>query len=213
VFEERVFDDTDYTVCAFCFEKATATPIDVLFQPSGLKMTFDISEKYGWVLGQGFHRWLEGVGTKGVGRWTLENYKKGKKIESMQVVVNDPREEVIEETCNARIKNNIIMIRAIDTGTPGGRIKLFDVNEFGFKCLVGKNTSRNFASVKFAHPPELYIQRAVIKVVNRKLEQFRKKYNSVFLTAFRNSTEYYSRKRIGFDVVYRMIKKVLGNVN
>ena len=45
------------------------------------------------------------------------------------------------------------------------------------------------------------------------LELYRDKYYSMFLTNFRNSTSSYARKRISFDVVYRLISYILKEKN
>jgi hypothetical protein len=41
------------------------------------------------------------------------------------------------------------------------------------------------------------------------LNENREKYNSLFLTNFRNSTKAYSRKRISFDVAYKLISWII----
>jgi len=230
VFEERVFEDTDYTVCAFFYEKDKPKDKDILnitFMPRQIKKSFEISEKYGWIAGQEFYEWVDGISTKGIGRWTLDNYKGpvphaqspnmplgngSVKLKEFIIAKNDFKKN-IKELCDEKINDNIILIRAIDTGTVEGKIKLQDINELNVKCLIGLHTSRNFASVKFDVPPPISEQKKVIDSVNEKLESFREEYNSIFLTAYRNSTKLYSRKRIGFDMMYKMIKKSLGRIN
>jgi uncharacterized HAD superfamily protein len=105
----------------------------------------------------------------------------------------------------------------MDTGTMDGRIGLFDIRQFSGSnkpILLGLETSRNKAHVKFYknYRPTIEEQLKVIDLVNKKLEDFRQKYNSVFITAFRNSTESYSRKRISFDILYKMIAHALKEI-
>lgn len=275
VFEESVFDDTDYTVCAFYYkrreQRAKADDITVDFMRDGKchkTIDFHISEKYGWILGEDFYKWLNGTTTKGVVRWTVENMpvengrnddcrdrnkvcvndfpknRKSEEKESKRFVFKvkqkgstitkfadgidrQAAEDKLKEQCpdckvlsgyhtsfeyyKPEAINNIILIEAIDTGTKDGMIGLKDIRQeapsWHKPLLAGLPTSRNKAHVKFDDLPTKENQLRIIEYVNDKLVYFREKYNSVFLTAFRNSTAECSRKRIGFDVMYKMINK------
>ena len=44
---------------------------------------------------------------------------------------------------------------------------------------------------------------------NEKIESYRTKYNSLFLTNYRESSKNYSRKRISFDLAYNIISYLL----
>lgn len=261
-FEETVFDDTDYTVCAFYFEKRKKyqdnDEIVVDFLPSKEFIVFRVSHEYGWILGEAFYEYLKGVSLNGVGRWTVKNgsdemrplyeedknkpraerralrgtvyinsfsdntkYVKGKEEDSQKGHhVRDGRKP--NTYYNSAALDNIILIRAIDTGSLDGRIQLEDIRTYGkrttlsadpqvqqepWAVMLGLETSRNLAHVKFDKPPSKEDQERIIQHVNKKLNEYRDRYRSIFLTSFRNSTEHYSRKRIGFDVLYRMINK------
>jgi hypothetical protein len=277
-FEETVFDDTDYTVCAFYYvqrkEPVQVDNVEVEFLPSGEKIDFRISKYEGWILGEEFYKWLRGVKTKGVGRWTVENAlgghddkrdqngvlindipkkrEKEKKLVRFMYVIKDGNSTIpkyidvpmpngdTDETLSAKaeamfkekhpdlkyvnkiststqyykaeIENNIIWMEAIDTGTKEGMIGLKDIRPLtkavGHRPVVaGLPSSRNKAHIKFDNPPSIEDQERIIEYVNKKLSHYREKYHSVFMTAFRNSTEECSRKRISFDVVYKMINK------
>jgi hypothetical protein len=287
-FEETVFDDTDYTVCAFYYkqrEESTAVDnVEVEFLPSGDKIDFRISKHEGWILGEEFYKWLRGVKTKGVGRWTVENtfgshddsrdqkgilindipkkkaresatvrfmysIKQGtstipkyidvpvdKGVDSPDKTVRDAARLSLSEKADAifqvkypnvkwvnktstskqyykpEVEKNIIWMEAIDTGTKEGMIGLKDIRPLtsavGHRPVVaGLPSSRNKAHIKFDNPPSIEDQEKIIEYVNKKLSYFREKYHSVFMTAFRNSTKECSRKRISFDVVYKMINK------
>jgi hypothetical protein len=208
VFEERVFDDTDYTVCAFSFKKAEYTPtrtVSVTFMPSGRVFSFQISANYSWIFGEAFHEFVNIDHPKGIGRYTLENCVGDKPMKAYVGALDSE----VTMNCSPDVEKNIILLRAIDTGTQSGRIKLMNIREHGISCLAGKSTSRNYAQIKFDNPPTIEQQLEIIEKFNTKLEWYREQYNSIFLTAFRNSTKEYSRKRISFDVVYKMISKLL----
>jgi hypothetical protein len=54
VFEEKVFDDTSYTICSFNFflkEKIASQNVRFIMHPSKKEMIFNLSEKYGFRIG------------------------------------------------------------------------------------------------------------------------------------------------------------------
>ncbi len=213
VFEEQVFNDTDYTVCAIYFEKRLISKkndiLEIHFKPRDLKIKFDISEKYGWIAGEDVYKWIENVKINNISRFTMDNITKDCNLKNLKFVyINDFNKTDKIDCCNNSTEN-IILIRAIDSGTNSGIIKLENIEKYETKSispiLIGLNTSRNLAHVKFNKIPSKETQIKIINNVNKKLNYFRKKYNSMFLTSFRNSTNGYSRKRIGFNFMYKMI--------
>lgn len=103
------------------------------------------------------------------------------------------------------IPNSNLYLRAIDTGTNDGRISLSIKKEH----FYGKDTDRSFATLIM---DKIYTEEQQIKICNqfnRILESNREKYNSMFLTNFRNSTSSYARKRISFDVAYKLISYII----
>lgn len=228
IFEETVFEDTDYTVCAFYFEKRNEVnrdSIQATFHPSQQQLLFDITKKHHWILGEDFYKYTEGISHKGIGRWTLKNGSDGYSFENREtkseksergyIYVNDFKESQRLYFCNDALKD-IILIRAIDTGTTDGRIGLSDIRQVAnnkYPILLGLETSRNLAHVRFENSPSIEEQLLIIERVNKILETFREKYNSVFLTSFRNSTKFYSRKRASFDILYKMITRAITEIH
>ncbi len=243
IFEESVFEDTDYTVCAFVFEKRKSEvnedEIKIKFLPSQKELTFRISSKYHWILGEEFYKHIDGINHFGVSRWTEKDMKGASyKNQDMKkekedkdslirnrgtVFVNDFNRPEADYYFYEKVLEDIILIRAIDTGTTNGRIGLVDIRQVipsshpnAYPVLLGLETSRNKAHVKFGDKfigrPSIEEQLKIIDIVNKRLEKFREKYNSVFLTAYRNSTEEYSRKRISFDVLYDMMVVALKEI-
>lgn len=98
-----------------------------------------------------------------------------------------------------------IFLNAVDTGSPDGRIRLSYRDNYYF----GKMTDRAFATLCINIPLTQKQEYDIINEFNRILEEERERYNSLFLTGFRNSTKNYSRKRISFDVVYRIVEKII----
>ena len=118
--------------------------------------------------------------------------------------------EIIKNTKNIGIKrlrdggvpNSNLYLRAIDTGGEDGRISLIINNNHHY----GKETDRSFATLVM---DKEYDEEFICYEFNRILEFYREKYNSMFLTNFRNSTSLYSRKRISFDVAYKLISYII----
>lgn len=94
-----------------------------------------------------------------------------------------------------------LYLYATDTGSMNGRIRLVQREPY-----YGKDTDRNFATITSNY----YIDEPyVISEFNKRLEFYRREYNSLFLTNFRNSTKHYTRKRIQFKLAFNIIKEIL----
>ena len=53
------------------------------------------------------------------------------------------------------------------------------------------------------------MRKIISKAIRDFINENRERYNSLFLTNFRNSTKAYSRKRISFDVAYKLISWII----
>lgn len=181
IFEETVFDDTSYTVCAFSFIKNSSSNekyiINSTIYPSLRTVDLIAEKKYGYRIGGEFYNLIKNNSSIKISR-LLKNSK---------------------QTPNTKIN-----LRAIDTGTNNGRIEL-SLGEPYF----GLKTDRAFATIILSENISLEKQKFLVNEFNIFLEENRTKYNSLFLTNFRNSTKSYARKRISFDVAYNIIKYLL----
>ena len=179
IFEERVFADTDYTVCAFSFirEDNTSQIIKPLIYPHKIIKEFEINYDFGYTIGNEFNV-------------LLSNYDKTLKIGRLLIDDNP---------------STNLFLRAVDTGSLDGKISL-SIND---KHFYGKDTDRVFASIisnrKFTYDEEILI----CEKFNQIIEQYREKYHSLFLTNYRNSSKVYARKRISFDIAYRLINHIV----
>lgn len=179
VFEQQVFEDTSYTVCAFAFirQDNSEQDISVEFLPSKKIMSANIKYKNGFIIGETFLNKLKRTKTKiRVGRLV-----KGK--ESKDYISS-------------------MYLRAVDTGAKDGRISLSISNT----PFYAKHSDRAFATITLSKKISKEKQELIVEEFNRTLERYRKKYHSLFLTNFRNSTEAYARKRIEFSTAYNLIK-------
>lgn len=182
IFEETVFDDTTYTICAFSFIKNDIVNVvlnlECLILPNGNKKTYTIHKESGWRIGHEIIHLIKSQKNIGISRLTT-----GKE------------------------SNSKIFLRAIDTGSNSGRISL-SIKEEAF---IGKESDRTFATIILDKEYDIDTQEKICYHFNNILEEYREKYDSLFLTNFRNSTKSYARKRISFDFAYRLISYILVN--
>jgi hypothetical protein len=177
IFEEKVFEDTTYTICSFSFElkKSKSNIIECKFFPSGEIKKFELKKSSGFRIGSEFFEIINSQKNIGIKRLTI-----------------------------GKIPNSNLYLRAIDTGSENGRISLM-INKDHF---YAKESDRTFASIimdkKYTHEQE----EIICNKFNEILEKYRKKYNSLFLTNYRNSSKY-ARKRISFDVAYKLISYII----
>ena len=101
-----------------------------------------------------------------------------------------------------------MFLRTIDTGSQDGMLGL----SFNNTSFYGKDTDRTFASITSKIVLTEIQQKQLITDFNNIISGLRKKYNSLFLNNYRNSTTFHSRKRIGFNDVYSILSYLLNNM-
>jgi hypothetical protein len=181
VFEERVFEDTSYTICSFLFVQKQSTntseTIPFCFFPSRELQYITIEEPL-WIIGQDIYD-IDFDNKYKVSRW----------------VEND----------NIDCPNTKLTLMALDDGrTDGNRIRL-SMTSTPYR---GKASDRTKASLIILPEISEGLQEKVVVQFNRFIETNRKKYHSMFLSNYRESIDY-ARKRISFDLAYNIIKYIL----
>lgn len=177
IFEEKVFKDTTYIVCAFSFIKGKQkSAIETHIYPVASTIMLNLNENYGWRIGGEIYT----------------NITTTHKITRLQA--------------NQK-PNTTLFLYAIDTGSANGRIRL----EHNHQPFYGKNTDRAFASIVSNIP--IKDEKLLCEKFNNEIENLRLKYNSLFLTNYRNSSKLYARKRISFDLAYKIISEILDEIN
>lgn len=184
IFEERVFDDTSYTICSFSFKKRVNFKMDddikCVFYPSKEIFNLNISKSTSWRVGSDFIKLIDSIVNIGLKRLTK----------------NDT-------------PNSNLFLRATDSGGSDGRISLC-INKTPF---YGKDTDRTFASIITTTNYTDKEQELICSEFNEIIELYREKYKSLFLTNYRTSTKSYARKRISFDVAYKLISYIIKKNN
>lgn len=182
IFEETVFDDTSYTICSFYFYKKINKNSENNFNV----MFFPKKEEKNITL------------TEESG-WRLGG--------EFYDFLNNQKNIGISRLVKNKTPNSNLYLRAIDTGTMEGRISLSICDEY----VYGKESDRTFATIILDKYYTLEEQKLICNYFNDILETYRSKYNSLFLTNYRNSTSSYSRKRISFDIAYKLISFIIEN--
>jgi hypothetical protein len=188
IFEERVFDDTTYTVCSFQFiyrkcslpmnEREHTMKIDIY--PNRQQIEINLNEKNDYLIGGDIY-YLPTSNKYSISRLTTKN--KTKPHTNIFVkCIDDNKENQI--SCSMVSNENIY----IDT-TPN-------------------LSARSFATLVIEPVISIEKQTWLVDRFNQILTEHRKKYNSLFLTNFRESKDI-ARKRISFELLYRIISHIL----
>lgn len=181
VHEQQVFDDTNYTVCVLAFERSKWQPeTKFVFAPEKETRSFKLLEEYGYQPGLEWH-----------------------KIMSGKCVFDFDR---ISDNSDLSKEEVYFKLRAIDTGSKTGDINLQTKRgkEIHKDLKKSDRTFGVFESLDFSHNE----CKEICKRFNSRLNRLRKKYKSLFLTTYRNSTEYRTRKRIGFSQAKNLMSHV-----
>ena len=193
IFEEKVFSDTDYTVCCFSFTRKDNIAFQrlkaVRFLPEkeDEKRTYEYRLSYneGFRIGSPFFR-------------ILKKHKDKKSRIRVERLVKD--KEIPEGYYVSRL-----LLRAIDTGTNEGRIQLSVSDEPHY----GKISDRTVATMVTSKPLTREQEELIAHKFNVSLEGYRKAYHSLILTNFRNSTALYARKRLEFKTAFDLLEFVM----
>ena len=184
IFEERVFEDTSYTVCAIEFVKRrgqVAEQIAFYIYSYGdpIIMHFELNESTNWSIGGKIYRLPQGMAT--VDRLTRKNVESATGITNIKLFS-------IDNNASKMIRLEMTADRFVDT--------------------TAKLSERTFATLVIMPELSLDQQKVLVQKFNSCLRVMRKKYRSLFLTNYRESTSI-SRKRISFELVYSIVKYLL----
>lgn len=190
IFEEQVFEDTTTTVCAFQFAVKMSnlgkptSDIDITMYPSNVQITTLLNEENNYMIG-GYIYNLETKGQYKITRLTSKN-------------------------CQPEYKTHIL-VKCIDD-SKDSRIGLSIVDEADIYIDTTPNlTARTYMSLSICPAIDIEKQKKVAEQVNAYLEENRHKYNSLFLTNYREAKDM-ARKRISFELVFQMVEYILDHL-
>jgi hypothetical protein len=180
IFQERVFDDTSYTICVIQFtkkldKKDESKNIECIILPQNIKCKFNLNKKNNYTIGGELY--FIPISTK---------YK-----------ITRLLDKKTDSTTN-------IVVRCIDNDQEN-KIACFIVDDDKlYYDKTEKKSCRTFATLNIEPKITKEQQKKVCEKFNDFLNSYRDKYNSLFLVNYRESKKGFSRKRISFDLVYRI---------
>ena len=182
VFEEDVFDDTTYAVCAIQFERnlhySISKSVDILFlfYPSTQSSIFTLNEDSQWLVGG--------------------------EIYNLPLHPNIHIERLTKTLCLSDPFICHFKLFAIDNNKEK-QIRLEWSKELFIDNTL-KHSERTFASFRIEPLLSEKHQQILIQQFNDLLKHHRQKYHSMFLSTYRESKTM-TRKRITFQLVYRIL--------
>lgn len=207
-FTNQVFEDTTYNVVAFSFckkkKQSKKQKINFTFYPNNTSKIFELEEQFNYrIAGKELSKIINIIPLKII-RLTEDHITKNSGASKIIAFFNDKKhikEYKVNDYLEELISKNTILLNCIDTnGSEDSWINAEDISKLDKDCLVGKVSSRNIA---FPLLPNVSLknQKKIIKKFNGTLNRLRKKYNSLFLTNFRDN----DRKRVSFEFCYKLL--------
>lgn len=178
VFEEDVFDDTSTTVCSIQFELGTSAPIINMVIYPKKTLLEAKFDKINYLIGGHIYN-LKTSGKYKITRLTSKNLSKN---------------------------NTKIIAKCIDDNAQN-KIKLY-LSDEPYVDNTTNFSCRTYASLVIEPAINEKRQEYVVCYFNAVLEEWRRNYNSLFLTNYRESNGI-ARKRISFELVYLLIEFIL----
>ena len=181
IFEEQVFTDTSCTVCSFLFLKGAQTSeIPMTVYPSKQTLHIDLSEKTNYSIGGHLYE-IQPSSKYHFKRLTSQNLQE---------------------------KNTHIVVKCIDDNSQSMiRAMYVDESEL-FVDTTPKCSARGYMTLIITPPINETTQKKVVNDFNTWLTEERKQYHSLFLANYRESKDI-ARKRISFDLVYKLMGHLL----
>ena len=212
-FKHQVFPDTTCNVIAFYYRKKknffdNNFSIKTHIYPGNKIINIELKKDFSWSINGVFLKIIQNQRNElRIHRLTEKDILKEQGSIEIPAAYNHIKNigtvKVSEELYN-KIRSNIILLKAIDTGTEKGKVCLENIKRYDIDCLVSKDTSRHMVYLIFQNKVSITEQKQIIEVFNKEINEMRDKYSSLFLTNYRDN----GRKRISFDFVYKFINYV-----
>lgn len=186
IFEEQVFDDTKYSVCSIFFDnkikdKDKDKDINVFIYPKKIIIKTSLTEKNNYTIGG-----------------EIYNLKINKKCKIERATKYNK-----ENTTN-------ILLKCIDDSLKNKICLKIVKNENKYIDNTEKLSARSYATLVINRELNLKEQEELVNKFNNYITQQREKYNSLFLTNYRESNTV-ARKRISFELAFNICNYLLNN--
>ncbi len=206
-FSERVFEDTTYNVIAFYYRKkkisANKMNIDFTIYPQKKSSKITLYQKYNWQIGGEFLAKINACSNKlRISRLEEDDLQKGRyTIKAAYNNLDKIKEFNVSANILSKLKKNIVVLKAIDTGSENGKICLDDIRRYNLDALISIKTSRHQIQLLFPETVSIKEQEKIIELFNKEIEDKRNLYHSLFMTNYRDK----GRKRISFNFAYNLV--------
>lgn len=184
IFEEKVFNDTSYTVCSFLFTKKRfppKKPIRFVIYPKKKIMNLLLDDSNDFTIGGELYK-LPVIGKYKITRLTKANLEK---------------------------QNTNLLIKCIDDNLKSKISMTYTKGEV-YVDETPNCSARTYATLVINPKINEKKQKELSEKFNNFLEKQRTTYNSLFLTNYRESKDM-ARKRISFQLVYDIVSYLLEN--
>lgn len=186
IFEEQVFNDTSYTICSLQFElkkKENIISTNIYIYPNNIKSNIIFNEKNDYTIGG-----------------EIYNLPKNDKIKIERATYKNSE--------NSNITN--ILVKCIDDNINSTIGLSWVSNEKIYIDNTPKLSARSYATLIIEPKLNNEEQKKLIYDFNNYINQMRNKYNSLFLTNYRESNTI-ARKRISFQLIYDICNYLLAS--
>lgn len=215
-FKQQVFPDTTYNVIAFYYKKKNDQlednfNIKTHIYPDNNIVSIQLNRKFNWTIGgEILSKIRNQQNILGIRRLTENDFKNESgpiKIRAAYNHVKDILEIRVSKEMYNLLKSNLILLKAIDSGSEDGKLALENIKNYGVECLISKESSRHMIYLVFDKPLGLDEQKKIIELFNKEISKLRETHLSLFLTNYRDK----DRKRVSFDFVYKFINYLYVN--
>jgi hypothetical protein len=219
-FKQQVFPDTTYNVVAFYYkikdnQLENRFSIKTHLYPDNKLVNIELNRKFDWSIGgEVLNKVRDQQNILGIRRLTEKDLKNAKgqiKIRAAYNHIQDVLEIRVSKEMYDLVHSNVILLKAIDSGSENGKLSLENIKDYGVECLISKESSRHMIYLIFDKPLKTSDQNKIIELFNKEINKLREAHLSLFLTNYRDK----DRKRVSFDFVYKFINhlylnKILG---
>jgi len=181
IFEEQVFEDTSYTVCSFQFiRKRETTPnsIQCYVYPAKIQLSIEFN--------------------------AANNYTIGGEIYNLPASNLYKIDRATKTTANPGCITNILVKCIDDSANSPICLKMVADHE-KYVDNTPNLSARSYATLVIEPPIGIDEQMLLVNCFNAYLNEAREKYNSLFLTNYREN----NRKRISFQLVFQICDYIL----
>lgn len=184
IFEERVFDDTSYAVCSIYFVKRLnddVNNIKIYIYPSKKEMNIGLTSENNYTIGGEIYNLPQNS------KYKIQRATKYTKENITNILL-----KCIDDSINNQLGFKVVS------------------NEDRFIDNTEKLSARSYATLVINKSFTLEEQTDLVDKMNTFIKDKREKYNSLFLTNFRESNSI-ARKRISYDLAFKICNYILSS--